>query len=1169
MSVPEPKSDPPEQPVVDRLLEYDAALDAGGPTGAADADNLPPECLEGFACLDMLERLRLGDPRETRAERTRAWQAPDPTHVESPRTSAAAETLGDVGARARLGKFEIVRMLGHGGCGMVFLARDPVLNRPLALKIPRPETLLTPEMRQRFLREGRAAGSLDHPNLVPVYEVGESDGLCYLASAYCPGPTLREWLRQQTQPVQPRSAAYLVATLAEAVDYIHGQGVLHRDLKPSNVLLMRQRPTEAFADTALEEYVPRITDFGLAKVLEVDAAAREAPTRTGAVFGTPQYMSPEQALGYTTLIGPPTDVYSLGAILYELLTGVVPIQGLTDLDTLSRVVDLEPPPLGRLRPNVHRDLETICLKCLEKAPARRYGTALELAGDLKRFLTGEPIRARPCGKTERAWRWCRRRPTQASLLAVTCVFLLTVLPGWFWYRTNLADAQARHQRMAHLAAEERRAREAAEENARTQQYFGLVNRVRERNTQKPLGWTWASLADLADAARLEIPARDLVQLRSEAATVFAGVDLREKSVLADDFSAYCLEFSPDGKSMAAGQDIANLFTLLAWAQVRLIDTATGETRATLSYPTHVAQLPNGPAPDGTVCLAFSADGKYLAAGTRSGWVHCWDLGQGSAKPVSWQATTQRVHEIAFHPHRLEVYTASHEDTAVKRWDARTGKLLAQHMATNLPRGIVVHPAGETLAVNYANTVHTLDAQSMEPGAHKVDRYAPKMDLGLMCYTAEGRFLAVETDTALLLLDAETGAEVRRFADPGSEKAHRGALQRLEFSPDGSLLFSASENEQDRSLRIWEVASGRLLVKHVFGEWGPLAFAVHPQGKLVVTAAHGRVVLHELANGEVQTFRAQQPWAVDTAGFSADGQVLACSASPRNSRDPRLCISLWHTRGGARIHNKVIQNRERPLAGQTGAIAFHPRRPLLAASGWSHDIAIFDTDGQPAACIKGSEPGLVSFDRNGTRLWAVLGQNTVRSWRWPNGEPASSWRYVSWRLHGRNQLYCLAAGRRWVLAGGRDGGVHLLNADDGKRVSSWPGPEVPVRSIAIAPDETWAAVGSQNGHVRIMSLPDGTVRATLQDHTESVDGLAIDAAGKWLITASREPRVHLYRLDCAVPERYATLTMPAGPVRGLCFHPDGKQFALIAGPETAVRVWSLSALEKRWSQVGLP
>jgi tetratricopeptide (TPR) repeat protein len=371
-------------------------------------------------------------------------------------------TQPEAPAPTTIGRFHIRRELGRGAFGVVFLAYDPHLGRDVALKLPRAEVLLTPELRVRFEHEARAAAGLDHPNLVPVYEASQEGEVCYIASAYCPGITLQTWLKERTEPVSSRQAAQLIAILADAVEHAHQRGVMHRDLKPSNVLL-----TELPAAT--DDFgVPRITDFGLAKSLMEDGAGEA--TGSSAILGTPNYMAPEQAQGRSRTVGPAADVYALGTILYELLTGRPPLVGETALVTLQLVVNQEPLAPTRLRPGLARDLETICLQCLHKDPKRRYGSARALAADLRHFLVGEPIAARPVSAWERVVKWARRRPAAAALIVVSilAVLVVAVVVGVYTAelreQTNLAETKRteaesqRRRAVAHL----RSAREAVD-----------------------------------------------------------------------------------------------------------------------------------------------------------------------------------------------------------------------------------------------------------------------------------------------------------------------------------------------------------------------------------------------------------------------------------------------------------------------------------------------------------------------------------------------------------------------------------------------------------------------------------------------------------------------------------------------------------------------------------
>jgi hypothetical protein len=402
----EPEAGAPDELFASFLLACDEALAAQIPLPTLDSA-VPPELRQRLeqhvACLQLLYRCL--PQRPAVAEETGA-----------PVESAATPSSTADPASTPVGRFRIQRELGRGGFGIVFLADDPVLGRPVALKMPLPNVLIDPNWRERFLREGRAAAGLDHPNLVPVYEAGEAGLACYIASAYCPGPNLADWLAARRELLAPRLAAALVAELADAVEHAHSRGILHRDLKPSNILLASRPPEDVGPEEDELPFIPRITDFGLAKVLEGEGRR----TSTGVIQGTPSYMSPEQAQGTPAAMTPATDVYALGVILYELLTGQIPFVDDNVLVTLEQVRSAEPEPPRRLRAAVERDLETICLTCLRKQPGQRYASARALAQDLRRFLRKERIEARPIGLLARVSSWCRRpeRMRDAGLLTL-------------------------------------------------------------------------------------------------------------------------------------------------------------------------------------------------------------------------------------------------------------------------------------------------------------------------------------------------------------------------------------------------------------------------------------------------------------------------------------------------------------------------------------------------------------------------------------------------------------------------------------------------------------------------------------------------------------------------------------------------------------------------------
>ncbi len=686
--------------------------------------------------------------------------------------------------------YDILGELGRGGMGVVYKARHQRLQRLVALKMILAGSHAGPSDVARFRTEAEAIARIQHANIIQIYEVGEHEGKPYFSLEYCGGGSLAQ--QNNGTPMTATDAARLVEMLVRGVEAAHQAGVIHRDLKPANVLLRRKSEienpkSENSSDLGfrIADFEPKVTDFGLAKKVEGGSGL----TQTGAVMGTPSYMAPEQAGGMTKQLGPAVDIYALGAILYELLTGRPPFKAATPLDTIMQVVSAEPVPPSRLQPKLPRDIETICLKCLHKEPARRYASAGALAEDLGRFLRGEPIEARPVGAVERGWRWCQRKPALAAVsgLAVAAVLLALVSLATAYVFVSGSRDQERNQRLKaeslatenkHLADKETKAHTEADlrrEKAEELALQVLFNSFHARAGDDPAVALLGTARLLPQAAGLKNRALyDSMRLHLGA---WRHQVHQLGHIVVHGNSVDRVVISTDGK-MAATASQANL---------RIWHTATGKS---IGLPDVQKKGVSG--------VALSTDGRLALIGSRFKTAQVWDT-----------ATTEPFGPALEHPGQVLAVALSADgktaltgslDKTARLWDTATGKQIGQPFVHPFAvHGVALSADGKiALTGLYERTARlwaTATGKQIGPPLEHRDSILAS------AISADGKTaLTGSADKTARLWATATGKPI------GAPLQHPNAVQGVALSADGKTALTLM-HEKDGAW-IWDSATGK-------------------------------------------------------------------------------------------------------------------------------------------------------------------------------------------------------------------------------------------------------------------------------------------------------------------------------------------------------------------------
>ena len=1007
----------------------------------------------------------------------------------------------DPEAPQSIGDYDLLEPIGRGGMGVVYRARQRSLARIVAVKLLVAGAFASEDARRRFQVEAAAAARLRHPNIGTVHETGEHDGQPFFSMELVDGGTLADLTRED--PLPAREAATLLRPVAEAVHYAHQQGVLHRDLKPSNILLDAARS-------------PRVSDFGLARQLD----ATERFTLTGDVLGSPAYLAPEQARGEREREGVTSDVYSLGAILYQLLCGRPPFLGDSPQSVLRQVVEAEPIAPRRLNPGVPPDLETICLKCLEKEPARRYASAQSLAEDLSRFLNHEPVVARPVGSMGRAWRWSQRHPARAGLVVALSLLLgvIAIVPTLAYLRVSRAE-QAREAQLRET----------------------LITQARAVRLGGRSGQRIESLKALREAAALRSDSTNISfarRLRREAIASLALNDavIRLAADLPAETDATYLSLDATGDIIARGS---------YRGPVRLLRRNDGHELLRLDLGGRSLQH----------LIEFSANGRYLAI-RHGGDIAIWDL-------------TNRVVAIA-QPSWLNRYSIRPDSGAVAY--QRTNGTVAGYALpdgrelwqwpdrnTNARGALAFAPGGVRLAWGVGGA-RGVEVRAAESGRlERSFRFAESVTA--LCWSADGHWLAAGSESGQVRLwemghgDSDPGLRPQRTVSSadGPERgwnfdAHAGAVRVLAFRPDGRRLLSAASDE---TVRVMDVLTGRAGLRF---EGVAFQLGFHAGGSLAGPIWQGeRPGWLVLTNSDVfAAWRAEaRTGAALGVALDEHARLLAAtresevrvwelpSMRPVASLPCEKSSSVYFTRDGHMLAvgwkhtTRWALNRE-----PGGRVNFGPREILDADKGG--EMASFTADGRTMA--------VADYLRDTARLMSASGGKTERELR-----------------HERIASVALSPDGRWLAAGAIDRDpIRVWNAETGESVRQWPGGGD--FRVAFSSDGRWLAqFGRDCRRWEAGSWRPGPALPAMPRNS-ALGGAAFSPDGRVLAVSAADHEIHLLALPGMDP--IGVLEAPnLLRINRLFWSGDGTHLAA-ATMQGEVQVWRVDRLRERLRGLGM-
>jgi WD40 repeat protein/tRNA A-37 threonylcarbamoyl transferase component Bud32 len=1019
-----------------------------------------------------------------------------------------------------LDDYELIEKLGEGGMGIVFKARQKKLNRIVALKMIRSGLLANDREVRLFQREAEAVAALDHPNIVSILETGQQGPLRFYTMKLIAGQNLHRCLPRFRN--RPATIARLVVQVAGAIHHAHERGVLHRDLKPSNILIDDQDE-------------PHVIDFGLAKRLENDeSTVASAPSP----IGTPSYMSPEQAVGLRDQITTATDVYGLGTLLYVLLTGYSPFGADTIRETMNQVIQKEPRRPRVLNPQVDADLETICLKCLEKEPKRRYASAREFAEDLNRWLEGEPIVARPVSTPERLWKYVRRHPKTSVLIGMLALTFVTGSGGVFWQWRQAVAARAGLQVALGVARQNEDDALKNEEYARHLAYAAKLNLAAR-------DWQDANITEVHRHLEETIPQPGKTDLRSFEWYYLDRLARLHGRRLADHTDyVYSVAYSRDGRYLAsASQD----------RTVKIWDPVTSQLIRTIRASQEV------------YAVVFHPDGTRLASGGKDQMVTLWDVATGQAIRT-FLGHTGEIWELGFSPDGKTLASSS-KDGTVKLWDIAAGpRTLKDHRAGELigPGGVAFSPDGKIIAsagggeptvrlwdVTTGQVVHTLRDDVIRVGSLAVSpaegttagdrRASSQWHRKPVVFSPDGKTIASGTeDGTIRLWNTAAGSLVRPLRD----HHNLDAVTSLAFSPDGKTIASTSLGGE-QVITLWDAATGYLLRTIKGHSGGVFDITFSPDSAQLASAGSDLTVWIWDTAQDQQARSLPGKDVVRAAAFGPDGSYLASAGLDR-------VITLWDLATGHAV---------RTFLGHTGmilgvAISRDGRR--AASAGADQSVRVWDiATAKEIYTLKGHTATVtdVAFSPDGKTLASTSVDRTVKLWEADTGREI---RTLEGHVSDATAVAFSPDGKRLASAG-KDGFILFWDVDSGRQV------RVPIRAhpdgvfaIALSPDGRWLASGGSDLSIKIWNLTTGQEARTLKGHALGVTKLVFSPDSQRLVSASGDRTVRIW--DPVFGRELLVLRGHAGPVWGVAVSPDGSRVASASGDWT-IKLWEANTSQE--------